>query len=406
MGGADGVEIRPRSIRLFFVWKGERCRETLTTAGKPMKPTAGNIAHARRQAAEIRKRIDLGTFVLAEFFPDSKRIEKSPPSKEVASFGHYCDTWLKTKGRLAKKTRDQYRNALGVWKAMLGGDKPIADLKHGDIAAKIGTHPWASNKLLNNYLISLRGVFALAGRDLKLDDNALDGIENGKHQATAPDPLTGDEMERIIADLRKHYSAHLWAYYQFAFMTGMRPEELIALRWSDLDQEHGTVRVERARTQGKDGPLKTYQTRDVDLVGRAIDALEAMKPHTFMRGAEIFQNPVTRKGWHDERSQRDHYWKPALKRLGIRDRRAYQTRHTYATNALTAGVNPAYIARQMGHKSAKMLFTVYAKWIDGADRGRERAKLEAATKSSPKVPQESDSLGRRDWTRTNPRGKA
>jgi hypothetical protein len=27
-----------------------------------------------------------------------------------------------------------------------------------------------------------------------------------------------------------------------------------------------------------------------------------------------------------------------------------------------------------------MLFTVYMKWIDGADRGREKAKLEAAMK--------------------------
>ena len=44
---------------------------------------------------------------------------------------------------------------------------------------------------------------------------------------------------------------------------------------------------------------------------------------------------------------------------------------------LAAGANPAYIARQMGHKNAKMFFTVYAKWINGADRGREKAKIEA-----------------------------
>ena len=126
-------------------------------------------------------------------------------------------------------------------------------------------------------------------------------------------------------------------------------------------------------------PLKTYNARDVELVDRAVNALLAMKPWTFMAGedAEIFQNPVTNRPFHDERSQRDHYWTPCLKRLGIRRRRAYQTRHTYAATALGGGVNPAYIARQMGHKNAKMLFTVYAKWIDGADRGRERAKMEA-----------------------------
>ena len=85
--------------------------------------------------------------------------------------------------------------------------------------------------------------------------------------------------------------------------------------------------------------------------------------------AEIFQNAETNKPLHNERSQRDHFWSPTLRRLGIRHRRAYQTRHTYSTNSLAAGANPAYIARQMGHKNAKTFFTIYAKWIDGADRG-------------------------------------
>jgi hypothetical protein len=41
-----------------------------------------------------------------------------------------------------------------------------------------------------------------------------------------------------------------------------------------------------------------------------------------------------------------------------------------------AGINPAYIARQLGHANARMLFTTYAKWIDAADRGRQKAKME------------------------------
>lgn len=397
----DGVEVRAKSIRLFFVWEG-RQKETLTVGGKPMEPTSANIAHAHREAAKIRRAIENKSFVLADFFPDSPRA--GAKSKATATLGEMCDLWLKTKGRLAQKTKDQYRNACEVWKRLLGADKRMADLTHGEIASKVGQHPWASNKLLNNYLICLRGVFTLAGRELKLEENAIDGIENGKHQAPAPDPLSVDEMAMIMADLREHYSAPIWAYFEFAFATGMRPEEMIALRWSDVDWNHGTIRVERAKTAGKIGPLKTYQIRDVDLVERAIDALKAMKSHTFMKDAEVFYNPFTSRTWHDERSQRDHYWKPALKRQGIRDRRAYQTRHTYAATALMGGVNPAYISRQMGHKNAKMLFTVYAKWIDNADRGREKAKLEAA-QVPQKFPKPNVSIGRRDWTRTNPRGK-
>jgi integrase len=82
--------------------------------------------------------------------------------------------------------------------------------------------------------------------------------------------------------------------------------------------------------------------------------LVSQKQYTYLKSDFIFQNPVTGEPWHDERSQRDHYWQPALKRLGIRMRRAYSTRHTYCTVALMHGVNPAYIALQAGH-SVKML---------------------------------------------------
>jgi integrase len=254
--------------------------------------------------------------------------------------------------------------------------------------AKI-SYPWKSAKLLNNYLIPLRGVFALAGREMKID-NPMEGIENSKHQAQPPDPLSPQEMEQVLDHLRKHCDIRAWAYFEFAFTTGMRPEELIELRWGDVDWTAGTIRVQRARTAGEVKPLKTYNARDVDLVARAVTALETMKPWTMVGSSDktdqelgrcIFENPVTGRPWHDERSQRDTFWRPALRVCGIRWRRAYQTRHTYATNALAAGVNPTYIARQMGHKNAKMLFTVYAKWIDGADRGREKAKLEAALRN-------------------------
>ncbi len=46
---------------------------------------------------------------------------------------------------------------------------------------------------------------------------------------------------------------------------------------------------------------------------------------------------------------------------------------------LMAGANPAWVARQMGHKSLKMFFEVYARWIDRADKGLEKARLDAAT---------------------------
>jgi integrase len=52
-------------------------------------------------------------------------------------------------------------------------------------------------------------------------------------------------------------------------------------------------------------------------------------------------------------------------------------RHTFATICLMSGANPSWVARQLGHASSKMLFEVYSRWIEGADKGLERGKVEA-----------------------------
>jgi len=369
MDTGKGVELRDKSIRIGFSWNGEWVRETLD-----WPPTPANAKKAGKLVAQIRQAIKGGDFLYADFFPDSVRAKKQ--NGIVKTFGECCDEWLKTKGRLASKTLTQYSNSLEVWKRLLGADKPINQITHAQVAAKVGGEPWASAKLLNNYLITLRGVFRLAGRDLKID-NPMDDIENSKHQAAPPDPLTRQEMDAVLKWMEFNVDDRVWAYFEFSFMTGMRPEEIIALKWTDLDERSGTIRVQRARSAGEYTTIKTYQTRDVDLVSRALAAVAYMRQYTADKEF-IFMNPVTGKPWHDERSQRDHYWKKALKATSVRYRRAYCCRHTYATNALSCGVNPAYVSRQMGHSNAKMLFTIYSKWIDGADRGREKAKMEAA----------------------------
>lgn len=46
-----------------------------------------------------------------------------------------------------------------------------------------------------------------------------------------------------------------------------------------------------------------------------------------------------------------------------RHRKAYESRHTFACWALSAGANPNFVANQMGHASAQMIYNVYGKWM-------------------------------------------
>ncbi|ELQ6221923.1 tyrosine-type recombinase/integrase [Cronobacter turicensis] len=52
------------------------------------------------------------------------------------------------------------------------------------------------------------------------------------------------------------------------------------------------------------------------------------------------------------------------KRAGIRRRNPYHTRHAYACWLLNAGANPSFIASQLGHQNAQMVYNVYAAWIE------------------------------------------
>jgi integrase len=390
----SGVEARDTSIRIKFVYRGETIRERLTINGKSIKPTPANLKFAHKVASQVRTRIEADTFEFADFFPDSPRVKPQEQAAGVVRLGELADTWITSKGQLAGATRDQYATAARFWKRLLGEDTPITELSHKVLASKIGGYPWPSAKTHNNYLIALRGILGLEFRGPMAAHSPMVGIENMTVVRKLPDPLSGEDRDAILADMRQRYPVEVYAYFLWQFSTGMRPEETIALRWSDLDKAHGTIRVQRVRTfkgSERDGS-KTHTVRDVDLVDQALEALQLMRPLTSLlrterqgdqdTAADIFRNPITKRPWHDERSQRDTFWRPSLKRLGIRWRTAYNTRHTYATVLLMSGVvPPVLVAQQLGH-SVKMLLDRYYKWIPSSNQVATRGLLNAAVAQS------------------------
>ena len=74
-----------------------------------------------------------------------------------------------------------------------------------------------SRKSQNNILIPLRGVFRLISKILPGFKDPTDGVENMKAQAPAPDPFTLEEVELILAALRR-ISVEVADFYEFAFL--------------------------------------------------------------------------------------------------------------------------------------------------------------------------------------------
>lgn len=363
------VEPRKTNIRLKFTHDGRRCVEPLD-----LPPTPPNIKAAQRLLAKILGAIEAGYYRRDDFFESSR-------PEAAQTFKEYAEEWLKTL-TVEKSTLRSYRTALAAsWYPTLG-DKRLLQIRYTDLTKTIADRSkQVSGKTINNHLIVLRAVFETAVADNLIDEraNPTAKLKNLKHQAPEPDPLEVEEKEAVLEHLRTRHHEQIWNYYDFAFHTGLRPSEQIALRWPDIDWRRRKAKISRARVDWEEKGTKTNTVREIDLNGRALAALTRQKVHTFMKrpNDEVFENPLTGRPWPDEQRQRRLYWTPTLRALQMRHRDAYQTRHTFATTLLMGGVNPAYIARQLGHASLAMVFKVYTRWIDGADKGAQAAMANA-----------------------------
>jgi integrase len=216
-----------------------------------------------------------------------------------------------------------------------------------------------SNKRKNNILIPLRQVYADLYADEVIDRNPLDRIKNLPVDTREPEPFNPDETARILAQLQGQERNLI----QFAFWSGLRTSELIALRWQDVDLANLCIHVRIAKVRGNTKTTKTQAgMRQVTLQPQALAAL--LDQQTLNGAAEIvFHNPRTNQPWHNDQAIRKTVWTPALERANVKYRTPYQTRHTFASMLLSRGENPLWVANQMGHKDWGMIRKVYGRWI-------------------------------------------
>ncbi|EHM9309378.1 site-specific integrase, partial [Escherichia coli] len=216
-------------------------------------------------------------------------------------------------------------------------------------------------------------------------NNPFKGISPLKESRTIPDPLSREEFIRLIDACRNQQAKNLWCVSVY---TGIRPGELCALGWEDIDLKNGTMIIRRNLAKDRFTVPKTQAgtNRVIHLINPAIDALRSQMALTRLSKEHIidvhlrefgrtekqkctfvFQPEVSAKvknyGDHFTVDSIRQMWDAAVKRAGIRHRKSYQSRHTYACWSLTAGANPAFIANQMGHADAQMVFQVYGKWM-------------------------------------------
>jgi integrase len=358
-----------------FSFRRVQCREAVHLAH-----STKNDAHCVSLRSEILRKIANGGFRYVDYFPDSPR---------AVLFGHAAPrTGLlkdalqayrdRVKNTFAASTYSATRKAIDNVLVPWCGDKRIAELKPSDIRDWVGTKA-VSLKRIRNLLLPLRAVLDEAVADELIPFNPLDRLKLAKLVPAAkrvsdfePDPYTEAEvftlLERI--PLPQRLGFQLWAY------TGLRTGELIALRWPRVDLEANTIRIVETTTerQDKDRTKTLAGMRTVPLLPAAREAIDLMRAHTQLGNDRLTVNPKSTrrdKAWDDKRLAA--MWKAAHKGTSIAYRNPYQLRHTFASQLLSQGENPAYISRLLGHKTVEMVTRHYGRWVaEGEKLGFDR----------------------------------
>lgn len=367
-----GVRIRDGAIEINFTHNKRRHYITL-----PHPPTAEGIGAAAKIRSELKNKAQWGILTDADIAA-AKGIEVEDNTVIVGEgvlFQEVAQTYLR-RWKGDKNTKINYTNILNYhWMPHLALI-PIHQVTHDDLQDLIVLKDFNSAKTLNNCLVPLRGVFDTALKSKLITENPMVGIENEKVQVGIPDPFSRVEMAALLNWLDENLEGkdhfYYW-YFELAFWCGCRPSEMLALRWADIDWFNGTMRISKSRVRGVEKTVtKTHVEREVYLNDRSTRALKGIQKLNLSTDY-VMICPETNAPFYGEETARNRLV-DAMKACGIRHRPAYNARHTYATMLLMDGVNPVFVADQLGH-SLQMLMKRYAKWMHGDKNRIEMSKL-------------------------------
>jgi integrase len=187
--------------------------------------------------------------------------------------------------------------------------------------------------------------------------------------------------------LQEYLPAWFRSYFEFAVQTGLRPSEQVALKWSAIDARFVHIELSRVRNREKTDLKTPESNRRLEIRPSMRQILEVQKSQTAHFGSEyVFVNTNGLPCVQD--TLRGH-WVTAMEKSGLPFRRMYETRHTFASWALSKGETPEWVARTLGHVNTTMVFNTYSRYIPNMTRRdgsalEEMFKGDINKKSSPK----------------------
>ena len=190
--------------------------------------------------------------------------------------------------------------------------------------------------------------------------NPSNDVTLPKKVATAKTILNDEQLERFMEAIKADEHWHDFFYLEIT--TGLRQGELCGLMWTDFDEKKGTLTIRRTLHRKDGGGYYVGDTKTG--TGRRIIKLP---PSTVQLLAERKKKSISQWIFHNPIRPEDpvmpnsgyHRMKKIMKDAGLPNMRFHDLRHTFATHALTSGVDAKTLSGILGHTKTSFTLDTY-----------------------------------------------
>ena len=290
------------------------------------------------------------------------------------TLNEFLDRWLDTavKPRVSLRTADNYRFLLKKYIREPLGSHKLENLNTLDIQ-KVYAEMQAkglSARTVKHAHTTLQNALKQAVKWNLLNKNAAEFCELPKVTRKERRVLSPVEAKNFL-DFANQMPKGL--IFEFALLTGMRPEEYLGLQWKDIDFERDAAQVRRAlvRHNGIWSFEQTKTARSNRIVSLPKPLMDKLKIHKRKQNERrlkyglVWENHdlvfCCREGTpHDLSNITYRYFRPILEKAKLPQIRLYDLRHTHATLLLIAEENPKIVAERLGHSSVVLTLDTYS----------------------------------------------
>lgn len=267
------------------------------------------------------------------------------PPKEVLTVAKFAERFLREHVHVfcKPKTRANYELWLGQHILPILGSLPLAAVTRADVqrmhrlvAAKVDPRTGQPLKTTANRTLTV--LSSLFGRAVDWEVVERSPVQKIRKFAERKIEryLTDEERARIEAVLVGHDARNPGAVLaiRLLILTGARTNEILNLRWTDVDWQHKLLRLRDTKTGDRDIPAST-------------EVLRLLK-ETERRGELVCCTILGHKIHSLQRT-----WSILRQRAGLADVRKHDLRHNFASTGASAGIPLATVGKLLGHKDVR-----------------------------------------------------